>query len=84
MSTDNLRFGAKIRKIGIPLQQFFYIKVWFKGVYITWTCFRDYIFGYVWILVFVSTKSVWPVPFLINMLTALKGPQFYHTIVALD
>ena len=30
-STHNLCFGAKIRKIGIPLQtQFYYIKVGFK------------------------------------------------------
>ena len=43
MSTHNLCFGAKIRKIGIPLHtpQFFYIKVGFKGVYFSWTCFPD-------------------------------------------
>ena len=35
-------FGAKIRKIGNPhIPQFCYIKVEFKGVYITRTCFRD-------------------------------------------
>ena len=38
-STHNLCFGAKIRKIGIP--QFCYIKVGFKGVYITRAYFRD-------------------------------------------
>ena len=39
-STHNLCFGAKIRKIGIPLiPQFCYIKVGFEGVYITRTCF---------------------------------------------
>ena len=32
----------KIRKLGIPrIPQFRYIKVGFKGVYITRTCFRD-------------------------------------------
>ena len=42
MSTHNLCFGAKIRKIGIPLQtQSFYIKVGFKGVYFSQTCFPD-------------------------------------------
>ena len=41
MSTHNICFGAKIRKIGIPLHTsvFFYIKVGFKGVYITQTFF---------------------------------------------
>ena len=35
-STHNLCFGAKIRKIGIPLQtQFYYIKVGYKGLYIS-------------------------------------------------
>ena len=32
-------FEAKIRKIGIP--QFCYIKVGFKGVYMSRTCFPD-------------------------------------------
>ena len=36
MSTHNLCFGAKIRKI-----VFCYTKVGFKGVYITRKCFRD-------------------------------------------
>ena len=42
-STHNLCFGAKIRKIGIPLHNpvLLYIKVGFKGVYITRTCFPD-------------------------------------------
>ena len=41
-STHNLCFGAKIRKIGIPLHtQFFYIKVGFKGVLIARRCFLD-------------------------------------------
>ena len=42
MSTHNLCFGAKIRKIGIPLHTpvFLYIKVGFKWVYITQTSFR--------------------------------------------
>ena len=44
MSTHNLCFGAKIRIIGIPMYtQFCYIKVGFKGVYITRTCFHDVI-----------------------------------------
>ena len=42
MSTHNLCFGAKIRKIGIPLQTpFSYIKVGFKGLFIARTCFPD-------------------------------------------
>ena len=42
LSTHYLCFGAKITKIGIPcIPQFCYIKVGFKGVYITWTCFPD-------------------------------------------
>ena len=41
-STHNLCFGAKIRNIGIPLKNpFFYIKVGYKGVYISRTCFPD-------------------------------------------
>ena len=39
MSIHNLYFGAKIRKIGIP--QFYYMKVGFKRVYFSWTCFPD-------------------------------------------
>ena len=36
-------FGAKIKKLGIPLQSpiFFYRNMGFKGVYLTWTCFPD-------------------------------------------
>ena len=42
MSTHNLCFGVKIRKMGIPrIPQFYYIKVGFKGVFSTRTCFRD-------------------------------------------
>ena len=37
--THNLCFVSKLRKIGIP--QFCYIKLGFKGVYITQTCFSD-------------------------------------------
>ena len=41
-STHTLCFGAKIRQIGIPLlTPFFYIKVGYEGVYISWTCFPD-------------------------------------------
>ena len=36
---DNLCFGAKI--IGPCKPQFFYIKMGFKGVYISGTCFHD-------------------------------------------
>ena len=38
-STHNLCFGAKIRKIGIP--QICYIKVGYKGGFITQTCYPD-------------------------------------------
>ena len=41
-STHNLCFGAKIRKIGIPLHNpVLLYKMGYKGVYITRTCFRD-------------------------------------------
>ena len=43
-STDNLCFGAKIRKIGIPLRTSVlsqYIKVGYKGVYVIRTRFPD-------------------------------------------
>ena len=41
-STHNLCFGAKIRKIGIPLQTpVFLYKSGFKGVFDTRTCFPD-------------------------------------------
>ena len=49
MSTHNLCFGAKIRKIGIRLRTpFYYIKVGFKGIYITRTSFPDV---YIWLRV---------------------------------
>ena len=42
MSTHNLCFGAKIRKIGIPLQApVLHIKVGFMGVNISRTCYSD-------------------------------------------
>ena len=48
MSTHNVCFGSKVRKLGKPLQTpgfcccfFFYIKVGFTGVYIARTCFPD-------------------------------------------
>ena len=41
-SAHNLYFGSKIRKTCIPLQTpVFYIKVGFKGIYISRTCFPD-------------------------------------------
>ena len=41
-STYNLCFGAKIRKIGIPLQTpVFLYKMGYKGIYITRTCSPD-------------------------------------------
>ena len=51
MSTHNLCFGAKIRKIGIsPVNpsNSTYIKVGFKGVYFSWTCFPDVDVTEVW------------------------------------
>ena len=39
MSTHNLCFGPKIRKLGIP--QFYYIKVGYKRVYILKRCLPD-------------------------------------------
>ena len=41
-STHNLCFGAKIRKIGIPLHTPVLLhKSGVQGVYIAWTCFPD-------------------------------------------
>ena len=41
-STHNLWFGSKIRKKVYPCKpQFYYIKVGCRGVFVTWTCFRD-------------------------------------------
>ena len=56
-STHNLCFGRKIRKIGIPVQTlFFYIKLGFKGVYITWTCFLS--LGHKKLIWFVRSQPV--------------------------
>ena len=44
MSTHNLCFRAKVRKIVYPCtppSEFYYIKVGCKGVFVTRTCFRD-------------------------------------------
>ena len=41
MSTHNLCFGAKIRKIYPCILQFYNIKVGFKGYYFSWTCSPD-------------------------------------------
>ena len=41
MGTHNLCFGSEIRKVYPCKPQFYYMKVGFKGVYITWICFRD-------------------------------------------
>ena len=41
-STHNVCYGSKIRKIAYPcIPQFYYIKVGYNGVYISWTCFPD-------------------------------------------
>ena len=42
MSTHNLCFGSKIRKKVYPcIPQFYYIKVGYRGVNITRTCYHD-------------------------------------------
>ena len=44
-SKHTLCFGAKLRKVGIPLYTpVFFIKVGFRGVFITRTCFPDGLF----------------------------------------
>ena len=41
-STINLCYGAKIRKIGIPLHTpILLYKCGFNGVYMSWTCYPD-------------------------------------------
>ena len=54
MSTHNLCFEAKIRTC-IP--QFCYIKVGFKGVYISWTWFPD-------VSIFTMSLGHWPYTYL--------------------
>ena len=34
-------FCIKNKKIGIPFSHLRFIKVWFKGVYVSWICFPD-------------------------------------------
>ena len=47
MSTRNLCFRAKIRKNVYPCTpQSHYIKEGCKGVFVTWTCFRDETYVY--------------------------------------
>ena len=42
MSTRNLCFESKIRKMAcLFIPQFHYVKVGFKGVYFSWTCYPD-------------------------------------------
>ena len=42
MSTHDLCFRAKIRKNEYPCKPYFYyIKVGYKGVLITWSCYPD-------------------------------------------
>ena len=44
--THNLRFGAKIRKIDIPLHTLIFLyKSGFKGVYMSQTCYPDDFWG---------------------------------------
>ena len=39
-------FGSKNEKKVYPCKpQFFFIKVWFKRVYFSWTCFPDVVVG---------------------------------------
>ena len=50
-STHNLCFREKIRKNVYPCKhQFSYIKVGYKGVYITWTCLHDDYTFWIWIM----------------------------------
>ena len=53
-NTHNLCFGAKIRKIAVPLHTP------------------------------VAETAVWPIPFLINMLNALKVSRFYSYLLLLQ
>ena len=57
--THNQCFGAKLRKIVYPCKpQFYYIKVGCKGVFVTWTCFRD---GKARLQVFLLGTIAWSV-----------------------
>ena len=45
--THNLCFGAKIRRIGIPLHTpVLLYKSGYKGIYITWTCYPDVLISF--------------------------------------
>ena len=58
MGTHNLCFGAKIRKIGVPLHSpVLLYKVGFEGVYITRTCFRDDL-SVAFLLIFIFILNV--------------------------
>ena len=59
MSNHNLCFGAKVRKIGIPLHTpvlFFIIKVGYERVYISGTCFLDVLVIFVFTLCYIYRK----------------------------
>ena len=75
MSIYNLCFGAKVRKKGIPLQAL-YIKLWFKGVFISWTCFSDGILGLLTHSRFLATM---PLRFaMICKIVVYHGIPLYH------
>ena len=65
-STHNLCFGAKIRKIGIPLQTpVFLYKIGVEGVYLSCTCFPDGAFIYFdfarHVVARISTLYLWDI-----------------------
>ena len=88
-STHNLYFGAKIRKIGIPLHTpvVLYVKVGYKGVYIIRTCFvMQPPFYYIKVGVvgvYISLKC-FPgangVPFVYPVSCASKGRSFSESL----
>ena len=59
-STHNLCFRAKIRKNVYPCKpQFYYIKVGYKGVFVTRTCFHDAGYSLVnWLNIFFTQKEI--------------------------
>ena len=52
----NLCFVSNLRKIG--KSQFYYIKVGYEGIYVTWTCYPDVNSPYYWLIL----RKLWLLP----------------------
>ena len=79
MSTHNLCFGAKIRKIGLPLHTLVLLHetgvTWYNGVFITQTCFPDGSAGHC-----TDSMHNWPVSLFSHMSRDVKKKQQKKTV----